>query len=172
MSTTDDHGTSPIRDAAGTGGTSDGSIGGRMADIRLVRADGSATSLHATVAGAPAVVYFMRTSTCPVCHGHLRALTRLTESGALGGMRVVVVVPGGAAEAAEVVRRAPSSALEVLASLDGHAQVGLGVFLALQHSGTFLLDADGVVTYRRSGAVPLMSFDERELLDRLGGAGR
>ena len=38
--------------------------------------------------------------------------------------------------------------------------------------GTFLLDAHGVVIYRRSGAVPLMSFDEREVLDRLTAAGR
>ena len=150
----------------------DGSVGTLMPDLRLVRPDASETSLHDVVGGVPALVYFMRTSTCPVCHGHLRALTRLAESGAFGGTRVVVVTPGGADEAAEVVRRAPSPDFVVVASSDGHAEVGLGVFLTLQHSGTFLLDSAGVVTYRRSAAVPLRSFDEREVLDRVAPIGR
>ena len=138
--------------------------GDLMPDLTLTAPDGSPGSLHEVRAGRAAVVYFMRTSTCPVCHRHVAELVRLAESGRVGDRAVLVLAPGGAGEAAEVRRRVPSSAVEVRATGDGHAAAGFGRFLALQHSGVMALDAEGVVEYRRSAAVPLQSFDAAELL--------
>ncbi len=138
-------------------------VGAAMPDLTLQHPDGTATTLTAESDGAATLVYFMRTSTCPVCHAHLRALERLVRVGSLADHRVVVVVPGDPADAAHVARRTGPE-LRVLASADAHAQAGLGVSMTLQHSGTFLLDDRGVVRYRRTAAVPLRSFDERELV--------
>lgn len=142
-------------------------VGERLPDLRLVDASGVTATLHDVRAGRPAVVYFMRASTCPVCHRHLAVLVDLAEGGALGDSAVLVLTPGDTGDVAGVRRRAPSGAVDVRATGEGHAEVGLGRFLALQHSGTFLLDAAGTVTYRRTAAVPLQSFDRSELLDAL-----
>lgn len=147
-------------------------LGDAMPDIALQRPDGTPASLHDVVTGRRAVVYFMRTSTCPVCHRHVSALVDAAEAGRLGGPAVHVLVPGEAEDAAHVRRRVTSSAVEVWATGTGHAEVGLGRFLALQHSGVFLLAEDGAVRYRRSAAVPTQSFDLRELLAAVDVAGR
>lgn len=144
-------------------------VGHLLPDLRLTDGSGAAASLHGVRAGRPAVVYFMRTSTCPVCHRHLEALVGLAEGGALAGHAVLVLTPGDAADVATVRRRAPSRAIEVRATGEGHAEVGLGRFLALQHSGSFLLDAHGTVRYRRTATLPTRSFDRTELLDALPG---
>lgn len=139
----------------------------RLPTIALTAPDGAATSLDDARAGGAALVYFMRASTCPVCHAHLRRITRLAEDGSLGDTAVVVVVPGEPADAALVRGRHPSPHLVVLASGDGHALVGLGRSFGLQHSGTFLVRADGTVAYRRTATVPVQSFVEKEVLERL-----
>lgn len=142
-------------------------VGDAMPDIALRHPDGTAAGLRDVVAGRASVVCFMRTSTCPVCHSHVAALVRAAESGRLPAAAVHVLVPGPPADAADVRRRVPSPAVGVWATGTGHAQVGLGRFLALQHSGVFLLDAGGAVRYRRSAAVPTQSFDLGELLTAL-----
>lgn len=142
-------------------------LGSRMPDLALTTADGAPASLEDARAGGAALVYFMRTSTCPVCHAHLRRIAGLVDGGALGDTAVVVVVPGEPADAALVRGRHPSPRLTVLASGDGHGLVGLGRTFGLQHSGTFLVAPDGTLAYTRTAAVPLQSFDETELLARL-----
>lgn len=139
-------------------------VGETMPDIALRRPDGTGAGLRDVVAGRASVVYFMRTSTCPVCHSHVAALVRAAEAGRLPGAGVHVLVPGDPSDAAEVRRRVPSPAVVVWATGTGHAEVGLGRFLALQHSGVFLLDAAGGVRYRRSATLPTQSFDLGELL--------
>jgi peroxiredoxin len=111
-----------------------------------------------------AVVFFMRTSTCPVCHAHVRELQRMSDAGLLRGARGIVVTPGGPAEAAAVARR---TTLSVFASGDRHRDVGLGRFLTMQHSGTFVVDATGHVLARRTSALPTASFSRREILSAL-----
>lgn len=139
-------------------------IGTPMPDLTLQAPDGTGTRLRDVSGGRGAVVYFMRTSTCPVCHRHVAALVDAAEAGRLGDLAVHVLAPGDADDAAHVRRRAPSPVVDVWATGTGHAEVGLGRFLALQHSGVFLLADDGTVRYRRSAAVPTQSFDLRELL--------
>jgi peroxiredoxin len=140
-------------------------IGTHLPDIALVSPGGQPGTLHAALGGRPAVVLFYRSATCPVCAAHARTLAALQADGSLGDRTLVLVVPGGATEAARTAgRQTPGADLSVWASGDGHAEVGLGRLLALQRSGVFVLDDDGAVTYRRSAAVPLWSLDRSELL--------
>ncbi len=142
-------------------------VGDTMPDLALRGPDGTPASLRGVAAGRAVVVYFMRTSTCPVCHRHVAALVEAAEAGRLGDVAVLVLVPGDADDAAHVRRRVPSAFADVWATGTGHAEAGLGRFLTLQHSGVFLLAADGAVRYRRSAAVPTQSFDLRELVGAL-----
>jgi peroxiredoxin len=135
-----------------------------MPDLALVSADGVAMNLHAVRGTRPAVTYFLRASDCPICLRHARALAELAESDRLGGASVILIAPGGADEAREVAAKVPSRAVTALASGDGHAAAGMGTFLSVQHSGTFLISAEGTVRYRRTAAVPLRSLDRKELL--------
>jgi peroxiredoxin len=142
-------------------------LGAIMPDLHLVDPGGRRSTLHATRAAAPAVVYFMRSSTCPVCRGHARALARLADDGRLNGATVVIVAPGDAAEARVAADRIGPATVSVWATGSGHADAGLGKFLALQHSGTFVLDRDGTVRYRRTSAIPTGSFDADEVVSAL-----
>ncbi|WP_345373420.1 hypothetical protein [Frondihabitans cladoniiphilus] len=87
----------------------------------------------------------------------------MKASGELGEARVLAVTPGGAREADTVQSRLRSEALSVFASGDGHAAVGLGKFLTLQHSGTFVLDADGTILSARTATIPTGSFSKDEV---------
>ena len=140
-----------------------------MPDITVENANGRASTLLAMVAGERAVILFMRTSTCPVCHAHVAKALGLLRSGQLGGARLVVVTPGSVSEIATVRRRVPGDDVTVVASGSGHADVGLGRFLGLQHSGTFVLDQAGRVLSARTAAVPLGAFDAAEVIAVLAG---
>ncbi|GAA1800816.1 peroxiredoxin family protein [Agromyces neolithicus] len=134
--------------------------GTRLPDLDLVDARGESHPLSNVIAGRSAVVFFMRSHTCPVCHSHIRELERLAERGALADAVAIVVTPGGASEAAAVARR---TSLPVLASGAQHSSIGLGRFLFLQHSGTFVLDPTGHVISARTSALPTSSFSSREV---------
>jgi hypothetical protein len=140
------------------------SVGATMPDIDLVGPDGHATTLHRVRGEEPAVIYFLRSATCPICLRHARTLVGLAASGELAGDRVLLIVPGGAAEAATVAGRVPGAEAMSWASGDGHARAGLATFLTVQHSGTFAVSAGGAVRYRRTATVPSNSFSGTELL--------
>lgn len=133
-------------------------------ELSLLDPDGEPHRLADLAAGRAAVVFFMRSPSCPVCRVHLRELERLVERGDLGDARPIVVTPGGADDAAAVARR---TALPVHASGAQHAAVGLGRFLFLQHSGTFVLDSEGRVVAARASALPTASFSAREVVAAL-----
>jgi peroxiredoxin len=134
--------------------------GARFPELDLVDPRGLVRSIAGLAEGRPAVVFFMRSHSCPVCAMHVRELERMAARGALAGAAAVVVTPGGAEEAATVTK---ITTLPVLASGTQHALVGLGKFLMLQHSGTFVLDAEGRVTSARTSALPTASFSRREV---------
>ena len=140
-------------------------IGTFLPDLPMVDSAGATATLAERTRGdRGAVVFFMRASNCPICRAHVRALEAMAESGELGGARAVVVTPGGAAEAAAVAR---STTLDVFGSGDHHRDVGLGRFLTLQHSGTFVLDDSGRVLSRRASALPTASFSRKEIRETL-----
>jgi peroxiredoxin len=144
-------------------------IGTIMPDIAVVSADGTGSTLHAEALGTKAVVYVMRTSTCPVCNGHIANLVRLKAAGELGDATLIVVTPGGAAEAAHVAKRVPTTAGRVVAAkpTEGLAQLGLGSSMLIQHSGSFVLAPDGTVLSSRTVTNPLASFSRSEVIAAL-----
>jgi peroxiredoxin len=141
--------------------------GTRMPDLELVSLRGDRATLHTVRSGERAIAYFLRSDTCPICLKHARSLAELAESDSLDGVAVVLIVPGDVAEAREVATKVPSTAVTVWASGSGHAAAGMGVFLSVQHSGTFLIASDGTVEYRRTSALPPRSLDRRELLEAI-----
>lgn len=137
-------------------------VGTIMPDIPVIDTTGRSSGLHELVAGRKALVYFMRAATCPVCNAHVQSIGKLD----VGDTAVVIVTPGAAAEATLVSTR---TALTVVASGEsGHAEVGLGRFLGLQHSGTFVLDANSRILLARTATVPTGSFAKNEVVALLG----
>src|SRR4051812_40825031 len=143
-------------------------VGTPIPDLPLLDADGSASTLSELISGHPAVVFFMRAADCPVCLAHARALGQLIESGNLDGVAVLVIAPGGAASAGTARARISSPSIVVRASGEHHSDVGLGKFLGLQHSGTFVLDASGVILSAQTSALPTASFSPAKVLAALG----
>lgn len=142
-------------------------VGTVFPDLELVDANGSRGRLADLVAGGAAVVHFMRSSTCPVCLGHAAVLERMRTSGEIPDVTIVFVAPGGAAEAGEAASRLRGRRIHVRASGDAHASLGLGRFLALQHSGTVVLDPERAVLSAVSAAIPVASFSRAEIIAAL-----
>jgi hypothetical protein len=103
-----------------------------------------------------------------VCLAHTRALGQMIDSGALDGVAVLVIAPGDARAARTARARISSPSIEVRASGEHHSDVGLGKFLGLQHSGTFVLDASGLVLSAQTSALPTASFSRAKVLAALG----
>lgn len=139
-------------------------VGTPFPELDLVDARGRSHLISSVIAGRAAVVFFMRSPTCPVCHAHIRELERIAARGGLEGAAAIVVTPGGASEAGAVARR---TLLPVFASGEQHASIGLGRFLFLQHSGTFVLDQTGRVISAKTSALPTSSFSSRDVLAAL-----
>lgn len=128
-----------------------------MPDLAVTDAAGDLQTLRGLTAGRRALVYFMRTASCPVCNAHVQTIERQ----GFDDVATIVVTPGGVDEVATVARR---TSLTVVGSGDsGHAQVGLGRFLGLQHSGTVVLDTDGTILLARSSTLPTGSFELGEV---------
>lgn len=139
-------------------------VGSRIPDFALFDADGSASPLSEQVSGRRAVLFFMRAADCPVCLAHARTLGQMIASGDLDGVAVLVIAPGGASAARKALARISSPRIDVRASGEHHADVGLGKFLGLQHSGTFVLDASGLVVSAQASALPTASFSRAKVL--------
>jgi peroxiredoxin len=149
------------------------SLTGRpLPDAAVVTPHGDSARLRTTLDARPAAVFFMRASTCAVCVKHARTLAGMGGELADRGAHAVVVVPGGRAEAESVARRVGAGAT-VVASDPGaaHAAAGLDRTLFLQHSGTFLVDATGVVRYEKTATLPTGSFSADELRRALASPG-
>jgi hypothetical protein len=59
---------------------------------------------------------------------------------------------------------------EVYASGTEHGSIGLGRFLGLQHSGTFILAADGRILAVRTSVLPTGAFSRDEAISALSPA--
>jgi peroxiredoxin len=142
-------------------------VGTSMPDLSLVGPAGERSSLHGARSNTAAIVYFLRASTCPACVAHARLLVQLAESGKLGGAGVILIAPGDADEARRLADRVTSPAVSKWASGTAHGSAGMGSFLFIQHSGTFLVGADGNILYRRTAVLPPLSLNRGELLEAL-----
>lgn len=144
------------------------SIADRLPELTLTAHDGRRLTTSELTAGTTTVLYFLRAAGCPVCLGHARSLVAAHADGRIPE-QVVLVVPGGAAEAATVHSRVAArvadlpSTVRVVGSGDAHALTGLTRTLMLQHSGTVVVDAHLRVRYNRTSAMPTASYSERDL---------
>lgn len=144
-------------------------VGDPMPDIALVDAGGRSSTLEDVRDGRRAIVHFMRTSTCPVCLAHAATVQRLFDAGEIADAAFVLVPPGGPDEAATTAGRMAARGIraEVWASGTDHGSVGLGQFLGLQHSGTFVIDEGGLLLAVRTSTLPTGSFSRDEVVAAL-----
>jgi peroxiredoxin len=140
----------------------------RLPPLVLIDEAGRHTDLDAVRSGRAAVVFFMRTASCPVCRSHVRSLVAMANQLAARDTVAVVVVPGSPQDAA-AVRRLAAGRLTVVSSTDAHAAVGLGRTMLMQHSGTYVVDASGALRSRRSAAMPTASFSRSDILAAISG---
>jgi peroxiredoxin len=142
--------------------------------LTLEDSDGNAARL-ADLRGTSAVLmYFMRTTTCPVCNGHVRDLVARSDEFAARGVNVLIAVPEGRTEAAswKAEKEIPFT---VVTGERGtpHESVGLNkkVFGALLQSGSILVDAKGVIRHSHAATLPPNAYDKKGLAAALDGLG-
>ncbi|WP_103342028.1 redoxin domain-containing protein [Amycolatopsis sp. CA-126428] len=108
------------------------------------------------------LLYFMRSTTCPVCRRHVRSLAADAAALEAAGVRILIAVPEDRATAA-AWRAEQEIPFPVLTTPRGtpHERAGLNraVFGALQRSGSILVDARGVVRHAHSATLPTGSYD-------------
>ncbi|MBE8521096.1 peroxiredoxin family protein [Amycolatopsis sp. H6(2020)] len=108
------------------------------------------------------LLYFVRSTTCPVCRRHVRTLAEDAAALEAAGVRVLIAVPEDR-ETARAWRAKHEIPFPVLTGRRNtpHELVGLNraVFGALQRSGSVLVDAQGVVRHAHSAALPTGSYD-------------
>ena len=141
--------------------------GETMPILPLIDPDGRQSTLGDAQEGRSAVVLFMRAANCPICVAHGRTMLRMQAAGEFGDAVPIFVTPGDASDAAEARRRLGADDAAVYASGSHHADVGLGRFLAIQHSGTFVVDAHGLVLDAVTSTLPTGAFSAERALAAL-----
>ncbi|UJW30758.1 peroxiredoxin family protein [Saccharothrix sp. AJ9571] len=135
-------------------------IGTTVPDLALEDTEGHAVRLADYRGKDNVLLYFARSTTCPVCNSHVKDLAELTAA----DVRVLVAVPEGRAQAAawRAKRKPP---FQVVTGRHGtpHEAVGLlrKVFGALQQSGSLLIDRDGIIRHAHAATMPTHSYDKK-----------
>jgi peroxiredoxin len=144
-----------------------------LPDLKLTDRHGRPVALSDLLASGPAVLYFVRTASCPACLSHARRLVAARSAGRVQP-QVVLVTPGGAKEAGDVERKVAARAagklpegVLVVADGDAHRVAGLPKTLMFQHSGTMVVDPQRTIRYARTATLPTRSYDEGDLLAAL-----
>jgi peroxiredoxin len=133
-------------------------------DIALEDTAGRPVSLADYRGRDNVLIYFMRSTSCPVCNSHVKDLAARSTELAANQVQVLIAVPEGRQEAAawEARRRLP---FPVVTGRHGspHEAIGLTkkVFGALQQSGSILIDRDGVVRHAHGATMPVNSYDKK-----------
>jgi peroxiredoxin len=110
------------------------------------------------------LLYFMRSTTCPVCNRHVQDLAADAERYAAAGVHVLIAVPGDR-ETAAAWKAKRGLALTVVTATAGtpHEVVGLSrkVFGSMQQSGSVLVDVHGTVRHAHGATLPTSSYDKK-----------
>ncbi|MBF6164855.1 redoxin domain-containing protein [Streptomyces gardneri] len=121
-----------------------------------------------------ALLYFMRSTSCPICNRHVRDLVAHRDEFDSTNICVLIAVPEDrtAGLAWQTENGIP---FPVLASSAGtpHESIGLtrNFFGTMQQSGTILIDSDGIIRHTHSATLPTNSYDRKGILaavDSLG----
>ncbi|MDP9868415.1 MULTISPECIES: peroxiredoxin family protein [Streptosporangium] len=133
-------------------------------DVVLEDTDGQAVRLSDYQGNHAVLVYFMRSTSCPVCYRHVQDLIRRRDELAADNVRVLVAVPEDRQAAAEwkAKRQIP---FPVLTGRHGtpHEMIGLSrkVFGSMQQSGSILVDSQGVIRHAHGSTMPTGSYDKK-----------
>ena len=142
-------------------------VGTVIPDLPLIGPSTTST-MREVLDSRRAVVFFLRAADCAICLGHVKKLLRMEQAGQRRDAHVVLIAPGDRDAAAELARRVANPRASTWASGEHHADIGLGKFLAVQHSGTFVVDEDGRILARRTSVLPMSSFSGDEVVAALG----
>lgn len=130
-------------------------------DMDLVDTAGRPWRLSDNRDARATLLYFMRSTSCPICNRHVRDLVAQRADFDAENIRVVVVVPEepGAASAWKTKRAIPFPVL----TGGAHESVGLTrkFFGSMQQSGTVLVDGDGTVRHAHGATMPINSYDKK-----------
>ncbi|GAA3091396.1 peroxiredoxin family protein [Streptosporangium carneum] len=136
-------------------------------DMTLEDTEGQAVRLSDYRGGRAVLVYFMRSTSCPVCNRHVQDLVRRRDELAADDVQVLVAVPEDRREAAawKARRQIP---FPVLLGRRGtpHEMFGLTrkVFGSLQQSGSVLIDSQGIVRHAHGATMPTSGYDMKGII--------
>ncbi len=144
-------------------------IGSTVPDVVLEDTSGQAVRLAEFRGTGAVLIYFMRSTSCPVCNGHVKDLVARAEELAAADVRVLVAVPEDRAEA-KAWRAKRGVPFRVVTGRGGtpHEAFGLGKKL-LQQSGSVLFDRDGVVRHAHAATMPTGAYDKKGIVKAVEG---
>ncbi|MFI6481108.1 peroxiredoxin family protein [Nonomuraea sp. NPDC050663] len=140
-------------------------------DVVLEDTDGQTVRLSDHRGREAVLVYFMRSTSCPICNRHVQDLVRRRAEFAAGGVKVIVAVPEDRRTAAgwKARRQVPFT---VVVGRGGtpHELFGLDrkVFGSMQQSGSVLIDAEGVVRHAHGATLPTGGYLGKEISTAVG----
>lgn len=136
-------------------------------DVALEDTGGQAVRLSGYQGDHAVLVYFMRSTSCPVCNRHVQDLIRRCDEFAADNVRVFVAVPEDRQAAAEwkAKRQIPFPVLVGRGSTP-HEMIGLSrkVFGSLQQSGSVLIDSQGIVRHVHGATMPTGGYDRKGII--------
>ncbi|MGV9821428.1 peroxiredoxin family protein [Nocardia xishanensis] len=119
-----------------------------------------------------ALLYFMRSTSCPICNRHVRDLVARRNEFDAAGIRVVIAIPEDrvAGLAWKTEHGIPFPVLVGSAGAP-HESVGLTrkVFGSMQQSGSVLVDRDGIVRHAHGATLPTNSYDKKGIMAAIDG---
>ncbi|MFC9996677.1 peroxiredoxin family protein [Nocardia sp. NPDC127526] len=117
------------------------------------------------------LLYFMRSTSCPMCNRHVRDLAAHRNEFEDKNIRVFVAIPEDRATGSAWKSR-HDIPFPVLVGTSGtpHDSIGLTrkVFGSMQQSGTVLVDPNGVIRHAHGATLPTSSYDRKGILAAIG----
>ncbi|WP_280424173.1 peroxiredoxin family protein [Nocardia carnea] len=112
------------------------------------------------------LLYFMRSTSCPICNRHVRDLVAQQFGFDDDNIHVAIVIPEGR-EAGLAWKTRRGIPFPVLSAGTARPYESIGLtrkgFGSIQQSGTVLVDLDGIVRHAHGATLPLNSYDKKGL---------
>jgi len=110
------------------------------------------------------LLYFMRSTSCPVCNRHVQDLVNSGDELADANVCVLLAVPDDRENAAvwKAKRQIPFPVLTGRRDTP-HEMIGLSrkIFGSMQQSGSILIDPHGIVRHAHGATMPTSSYDKK-----------
>jgi peroxiredoxin len=145
-------------------------VGSAAPDLQLEDTHGRAFGLQDCRPGN-VFVFFMRSTSCPICNAHVKDLARHRDELSDADVRVLIAFPQEREAAAEwTARHDPPFTVVTGRRETPHEKVGLTrkMFGAMQQSGGVLVGGDGTVRHAVGSTMPVGSYHWRGLAEALG----